>query len=222
MAPRTRFLAHLRTFARRRMVAAEIGMKKIIDLVRTTLLAGVWFLLPIAALALLLNKVFATTLKFVKPVAKELPAAFHVGLPLASTLTVVLLVLICLLAGLLARTALAQAFVRVLESSVLSKIPFYEYLKQVGGSVLGMDDLEKHPVVLLQGDGGWRIAILIEAAHNGFAKVFIPNAPNPLAGSVQIVPADRVKPTKVPLKTALDGLKRFGGGLSMIDPTQIS
>jgi len=204
------------------MFTGEIGMKQIIDLVRTTFLGGVWFLLPIAALAIILDKAFAAALKIVKPVAKGLPEAFHVGLPLASTLTVVLLVLICLMAGLLARTALAQAFARKLESSVLSKIPIYEYFRQVAAGALGMDDLQKHPVVLLQGDGAWRVAIQVEAARNGFVKVFIPNAPNPLGGSVQIVPADRVKLTNVPLKAAMDGMKRFGAGLSAIDPSQVS
>jgi hypothetical protein len=42
----------------------------------------------------------------------------------------VLVALICFLAGLLARTVPAQHIVNALESSVLSKIPAYEYLKQ--------------------------------------------------------------------------------------------
>ena len=209
----------LRARRRRPMVGAGWGMKRIIDLVWTTFLAGVWFLLPIVALMILLNKAFAATLKVVKPIAKQLPEVFHVGLPLASTLTVLLLVGVCFLAGMLGRTSLARAFVRALESAVLTKIPLYDYFKQVGAGVLGMDDLHKHPVVLVKGDTAWQIGVLIGGPTNGFVKVFVPDAPSPLSGSVLIVAADRVKPSDVPLKTAFDGLKRFGVGLDMVDPS---
>ena len=48
----------------------------------------------------------------------------------ATALSVVLVALVCFLAGLLARTVPAQHIVNALESSVLSKIPAYEYLKR--------------------------------------------------------------------------------------------
>ena len=65
-------------------------------------------------------------------------------------LAIVLIAILCFLAGLFARTRLAQRIVAELESSVLSKVPAYEYLKQAGASVMGLGEMADHPVVLAQ------------------------------------------------------------------------
>jgi hypothetical protein len=56
------------------------------------------------------------------------PAAYELSAGAATALSVVLVAFVCFLAGLLARTVTAQHIVNALESSVLSKIPAYEYL----------------------------------------------------------------------------------------------
>jgi uncharacterized membrane protein len=105
--------------------------------------------------------------------------------------------------GLLARTSLADRLIKRLESSVLSKIPAYEYLKQVSASILGLDDLEKHPAVLAQFEGAWKIGIQIEGSNNGLVTVFVPNAPNLHTGSVYLLAPERVKLLDAPLATTL-------------------
>ena len=73
----------------------------------------------------------------------------------ATALTVVLIALVCFLAGLLAHTVTAQHIVDTLESTVLSKIPAYEYLKQESASALGVAEIGELPVVFvpMEGDG---------------------------------------------------------------------
>jgi hypothetical protein len=57
--------------------------------------------------------------------------------------------IVCFLAGLLARTVPAQHVVNALESSVLSKIPTYEYLKQESASALGAAQSTDLPMVFV-------------------------------------------------------------------------
>jgi len=178
--------------------------------------------MPIAMLAILLDKAMSVALKFAKPVAEKLPDELDIGVARVTLLAIVLLVLVCFLAGLLARTQIAQKLVRRLESSVLSKIPASEYFKQVTGGLLGVDDLTKHPVVLAQLEGGWQIAIQVESEINGFVTVFIPDAPNPRSGAVYLMPVDRVRPAGVGLTPTLNCLKRFGAGTNALLQAQSS
>ena len=183
---------------------------------RTTLLGGVLFLMPIATLAIILDKAMNLALKVAKPVADKLPDDFNMGPARATLLAIVLLGLICFLAGLLARASVAQKLIKGLESSVLSKVPAYEYFKQVTGGMLGFDGLSKHPVVLAQLEGGWQIAVQVEAEINGYVTIFVPDSPNPRTGAVYLMPVDRISPVDAPLGATLNCLKRFGAGANAL------
>ena len=127
-------------------------------------------------------------------------------------LAIVLIAILCFLAGLFARTRPAQRIMAELESSVLSKVPAYEYLKQAGASVMGLGEMADHPVVLAQLGGAWRIGVQTDVVGGGLVAVFVPNSPNPMSGSVFLVAADSVRPAKVPLATAIGCLRRCGAG----------
>ena len=116
------------------------------------------------------------------------------------------------LAGLFARTRPAQRMMAELESSVLSKVPAYEYLKQAVASVMGLGETADHPVVFAQLGGAWRIAVQTGVVGGGLIAIFLPNSPNPRSGSVFLVAADSVRPAKVPLVTAIACLRRCGAG----------
>ncbi len=189
-------------------------MKPILMFARTTFLGGVVFLMPIVVLAVLLDKAMSLALKIAKPVSQHIPAEFDFGMAKGTLLAIVALALICFLAGLLARTKVAHDAVGALESSVLSKVPAYIYLKQASGNLLGLDELAKHPVVLVQREGGWQIGIQVQAEQSGLVTVFIPNSPNPHTGAVHLVAPERVKRLTAPLPAALKCLKRFGAGSS--------
>ncbi len=130
----------------------------------------------------------------------------------AILLAVFLNVLACFLAGLLARTKYARCLAGGIESAVLCKIPAYEYFKQLSTSALGMDDLQKHPVVLVQVDAGWQIGVQVEDLKNGLVAVFIPDAPDPQSGALFYMERERVTPVGASIASALSCLKRYGVG----------
>jgi uncharacterized membrane protein len=187
-------------------------MKTISHLVATTILGGILFLTPLVVLALILGKAYDFARKGLKPVAALIPDRFASGPASSAILAILVLVLACLLAGLLARTVLAQRIVGGLEAAVLSKVPGYEYLKQAGTSVLGVSESSEHPLVLVQIGDAWRIGVQTDAGQGGLAAVFVPNSPNPMSGSVFLVRADRVRALEAPLATAMACLRRCGTG----------
>ena len=198
-------------------------MRAISHFLRTTVLGGVLFLAPIVVLAFILDKAFDFARRALKPVTAIIPDRLVSGVTAEAIMAIVLIAILCFLAGLFARTRPAQRIMAELEFSVLSKVPAYEYLKQAGASVMGLGEMADHPVVLAQLGGAWRIGVQTDVVGGGLVAVFIPNSPNPMSGSVFLVAADSVRQASVPLAAAIGCLRRCGAGseafLSEIAPS---
>ena len=202
-------------------------MRSISHFMRTTILGGVLFLTPIVVIWLILSKAYDVAGRVLQPLIALLPESFASRTTIAAILEVLLLTFVCFVAGLFARTMWAQRIVRELESSVLSKVPGYEYMKQAGASVLGVGETADYPVVLADlGGGAWRIGVQTDVLGENLVAVFIPNSPNPLSGGVFLVAPDRVCPAGVSLAAAMGALRRCGTGagallgeLAVLGPT---
>lgn len=187
-------------------------MKWVFQFLRATLVGGLLFLVPITVLVLLLDKAFALAHKVVGPLAAALPVESVLGLQTPKLLAIGLIVVGCFGAGLLARTARIKAWVEVLETSVLSLFPGYEFLKGTGESLLGVTSKGSFAAVLVRLDDSQQLGFCVEVLDSGLVAVFIPDAPNPRSGAVHILTADRVQALNLPMTSVLKCLKRFGAG----------
>jgi uncharacterized membrane protein len=183
-----------------------------VSFMRTTVLGGVLFLFPIVFVVAILGKALEVTNKLSAPLAGLLPIDSIGGLAVAKLLALVILVLICFLAGLAARTPLAKQFVKSLETNVLGRIPAYTLLKSKAESVLRPEDIGGMCPVLGRFDDSWQLAFEIERMAGGKVVVFLPGAPDPWSGSVCVMTEDRITPLDLTLKSAADILKRLGKG----------
>jgi uncharacterized membrane protein len=100
-----------------------------LKLIRTTIMGGIIFMIPVAILVAVIGQGLKIARAIAKPVAAVLPVNMVGGVVVARVLAIVSLLLICLLAGLLARFVLARKAVDALEANVLSRIPAYALLK---------------------------------------------------------------------------------------------
>jgi uncharacterized membrane protein len=187
-------------------------MKRLLQFLRTTLVGGILFLVPIVVLGIVLGKALALVHKAVDPLAEHLPVESVIGLQTPLLLAIGVIVVFCFLAGFFARTALAQKLVSGLEAAVLSHMPGYEFLKRMGESTLGIEKEGSYPVVRVRFDDASQIGFQIEALEDGLVVVFVPGVPNANAGEVYFMTADRVSPVAVPPARALKCLKRLGVG----------
>ena len=89
-------------------------MKPLFQFLRTTLVGGLFFLVPIIVLVVVLGKALAVARNLVAPLAEHLSVHSVIGLRTPMLLAVAIIVLFCFLAGVLARTALAKKLVRSL------------------------------------------------------------------------------------------------------------
>ncbi len=191
-------------------------MQTISQFIKTTIVGGLFFLVPIVVLFIIIAKAFDYAKKGLNVVLVHVPAASDLSAGAATALSVLVVALVCFLAGLFARTMTAQRVVNALESSVLSKIPGYEYLKQESASALGVAEIGELPVVFVPMEGGWQLGVRTEALSNDLISVFIPGAPNPHSGSVFFFSAGNVRPAGVKMAVALNCLRRCGAGASAL------
>ena len=180
--------------------------------IRTTVLGGLVFLFPIVFVIAVIGKALEITNKLSAPLAGLLPIDSIGGLAVVKLLALVILVLICFLAGLAARTALAGKFAQSLETKVLGKIPAYTLLKAKAESILRPEDIGGMSPVLGRFDDSWQLAFEIERIEGGKVVVFLPGAPDPWSGSVCVMTEDRITPLDLTVKSAADIMKRLGKG----------
>jgi len=197
-------------------------MNRLLKFLRTMLVGGILFLLPIIVVVVILGKALAIARKIVAPLAAHLPFESALGFDAPVILAIALIVLFCFLAGVFARTALARKSVDWLETSVLSNVPGYEFFKNLSGNLLGDENKKAYPVVLARIEDAWQLAFLIERIEGGHVTVFVPGSPSPQSGSVYFMTEDRIKPVDIPSSAALKCLKRYGLGSNALLASRLS
>ncbi len=183
-----------------------------IKLLRTTIVGGIIFLIPIAIFAAVIGKGLELAGVIAKPIAQALPPDVIAGFAVARVLAVILLLVLCFVAGLVARAAIARKLVRDLEANVLSKLPAYAVLKAKTQSMLSPEDVEGMSPVVVRFDNSWQFAFEIERIEGGKVALFLPGAPDPWSGSICVADADRVTPLDLPIAFMANMVKRLGKG----------
>jgi hypothetical protein len=55
-------------------------------------------------------------------------------------------------------------------------------------------------------------ALIVEKLEDGWYTILVPSAPTPMAGSIYILPPDRVHPVDIPFTTAIGVFSKWGTG----------
>ena len=181
---------------------------------KTTVLGGILFLVPIVIFIVVIGKALQLINMVAAPMAKLLPIDTFGGMGIAQLIALGLLVLTCFIAGLAARTAVARGLVQSLETNVLDKIPAYALMKAKTGSVLTPEDTRDMQPVLIQFDDSWQVGFEVEKTGDGNSLVFLPGAPDPWSGSVCVVAAERIQPLPLHIREVSGLMKRLGKGSS--------
>jgi len=179
---------------------------------KTTVLGGILFLVPIIIFIAIIGKALKITNKLANPIVGLLGVDAIAGIAVAQLLAIGILVLICFIAGLAAKTPRAKKFVQSLEVNVLEKIPAYELLKAKTQNALNFEDTEAMSPVMARFDDSLQLAIEIERIEGGHVVIFLPGAPDPWSGSVCVVTEDRITPLDLTVKSATNLMKRLGKG----------
>jgi len=187
-------------------------MKKKFEFFKAMLLGGILFFIPLIILIVIIQKAFQIAAVLVIPIIKLLDMTKIFGIGVEIIISVAIILFIIYLGGLISRSSTVRRNVKKMEDALLSKVPGYDLIKNMGESFVGFEGNTSIPTVLARIEDAWQYGFLIEEIEGEQYVVYIPGAPNPMSGSVYILEKNRIKKTNIPLKDAMKSLRGLGAG----------
>ncbi|MFC1827104.1 hypothetical protein ACFLZQ_04150 [Thermodesulfobacteriota bacterium] len=188
-------------------------MKNITEFLKTTILGGLFVLLPVILVYLALSEVLDLIVAMATPIAdlffpgKFEEAEFPVLIALA------LLVAISFILGLIMLSDTGRMFGNWIERIILGKLPAYNAIKNLTtGFTNSQQESSFKPAMLKSADGNKEFAYIIEDHGDGNLTIMLPWAPTPFAGSVKIVPNNRIEKLAVSMGKLTETLSHWGIG----------
>ena len=191
-------------------------MRRFWEFVKTTVLGGAIFLLPFAAVFLIVVKVGKMAIDAVTPLAEKLPIPKGEAIVAIYVAVGLLLVLTAFSAGLFARSLRIESdAASFFEEKVLNKLPPYVAVRKYSERLAGLEAKTNRDFkpVLVRVQNGWQLGFIAEVSSDGFAAVFMPAAPDPSSGVVQIVSPNDFTPIDISYQEAVATLEQSGRGL---------
>jgi len=183
-------------------------MKAAREFVTSTLVGGVFIVVPVYLAIVLLLKGMQSAAALVRPIAALLPA----WLPAERLFSLLLVLLICFLVGAAVRTRLGRIARERLEQVFVARLPGYALLRSLTQRLAGDSEDRAWQPALAEIEDALVPAFLIEELDDGRYTVFVPSVPTPLAGAVYILDRRRVHIVDVPFTQAIRTISRWGSG----------
>lgn len=179
--------------------------------IKTTLIGGVLFLVPVAILVMVLGNVMDVMQAVAEPMSDLIPMETIAGVATANIIAAIIILFVCFVAGLIARTKSAQRVAGKLESSLLNRIPGYAMVKGFADTLSPTNNAELKSVLVRFEDSS-RLGLEVERSENDEVTVYFPGSPNAWAGIVQIVSAAQVKSVDAPMTSIIEQAELLGRG----------
>jgi len=183
-------------------------MKIAREFVTSTVIGGVFIVVPVYLAILLLLKGMQSVAKLVHPFAALLPD----WLPAEGFFSLLLVLLLCFLVGAAVRTSAGRAARERIEVVFFERLPGYGLLRSLTQRLAGDTDEKAWKPAFAEIEDALAPAFIIEELEDGRFTVFVPSIPTPLAGAVYILGPERVHPLDVPFTQAIQSISRWGSG----------
>lgn len=179
------------------------------EFLKTTLIGGLLIVVPAYLAVLLLAKALGGLVAILAPVVTLLPEAVH---SYRRVVALALVVLLCFMLGLIARTGVGRRAIASFERHVLERMPGFAMLRSVVRRVSGDSDDSLFQPVLVEIEDALTPAFIVEELDDGRFVVLVPSVPTPAAGSLYILPRERVHWVDAPVTEAVAVITRWGAG----------
>ena len=190
-------------------------MKGLVDALKSIAIGGVLFLIPVTVAVIVIGKVMGVLEAVAAPMAEFIPTDTILGFGLAQLIAIGLLLLVCLVAGLVARSAIGRLVGGKVEGVLLAAVPGYAVIKGLVEQVLkSQEQAAQFKPVVVPIRGGVRPAFEVERLPSGDVVVFSPGSPNVWSGTVSYLKPDQVLPLEMAVGEMFHSLEQMGIGTS--------
>jgi len=183
-------------------------MKYAREFVISTVVGGLFIVVPVYLAVLLLLKGMQSVGNLVRPIAAMVPD----WLPAENLLSLILVLALCFLVGIAVRTRTGRAVRERMEVMFFERLPGYGLLRSLTQRLAGNSDEEAWRPALVELEDALVPAFIIEELADGRFTIFVPSVPTPLAGAVYILAPERVHILDVPFTQAIQSISRWGSG----------
>lgn len=182
-------------------------------MIRTTLIGGAIFLVPVVFLLYIFAEAYKITSRLAEKLSPLLPFDSIAGLALVNILAILLIFVICFLAGLAAQHSFLARKVEQIESILVEFFPGFAIAKSMASGMAGKESGPEAflKTVLVTFDDHEAIGFEVERTENRVI-VFLPGAPSAWSGNSVSVPPDRVTPLNLPVHKVSGLLRTLGRG----------
>lgn len=188
-------------------------VKKSFGFLKTTAIGGLIFLLPLIVIGILVGQIAPIVLAIAKVLSNSsyIDTDKPADVALLFALSIAIVVLMCFLAGMIARWSIGQKLSRFMEKNLIILFPRYAiYREQLKGSIGGEDNKPELIPVLVRFDDVTRLAFEAERTEGSLVSIFLPGSPDPWTGNVIFMSPDRVERLDIPFSEALGICERMG------------
>ena len=183
-------------------------MKLARDFISSTVVGGLFVVVPVYLATLLLLKGMQSVGKLVRPFAAFLPD----WVPAENLLSLFVVLGLCFLVGLAVRTKTGVAIRERLETTFFDRLPGYALLQSLTQRLAGDTDEGAWQPALVELEDALVPAFVIEELDDGRLTIFVPSVPTPLAGAVYVLTPERVHRLDVPFTQAIRSISKWGSG----------
>ena len=190
-------------------------MKKFVQGLRQTVVAGFFFLFPLYVVFIVIAKAWTSLSSMGTKLAAMFGVKSILGVGGTTIFSALLIIIIWLICGLLMRFSFIGAFSRSVEKTISSLIPGYAAYRAVAEEKL---EHKKKPLpyasALVKQQNSWQPSFVVDQDSSGNFVIFIPDIPDTSKGRVLIASEDQVQLVPSLTANALDdSLKKMGHGL---------
>lgn len=184
-------------------------MKWYQSLIKRVLNGIILFLLPVFLLLFILGKAISIVQKLILPIKKYLPAERVFGVGLLTLISLVVILLICYLAGMLIERKRVKRLITKLEDKVLVFIPGYSMIKAQTSEMVSEAVAHWQPVLIGE-DGDWKMGVLVDRQPDGLCMIFFPEPPDAKQGEMKLVHESKLKKLDMPVNKMIRIIRKYG------------
>jgi uncharacterized membrane protein len=173
-------------------------MKYARELVTSTVIGGLFIVVPVYLALLLLVKGMKSVAGLVRPIAALLPE----WIPAEGFFSLVLVLVVCFIVGAAVRTRAGRVVRERMEKAFFERLPGYGLLRSLTQRLANDGDETAWKPALVELEEALVPAFIIEELDDGRLTVFVPSVPTPFAGAVYILNRERVHALDVPFTQA--------------------
>lgn len=177
---------------------------------------GFFILLPFLIAYLMIGQLVDMLLALTQPLIDVMPGIVFETEGWRRVVAFGVLIVICILVAQVAHTRLARRFGSWFESAVMSRFPPYAVLKSLSARLSGQEDDALQPALMTVAPDTRMLVAVVEELKDGNVTVFVPMAPTPGLGFLQIVSPSKLDKLDCSMSDALGWPLNWGAGTEAV------